>query len=1481
VQVSALNTPPRHEIISSDNGGYDRAITVDSRTGTSSDPGVARYAAFGGASTGLIPGMNATPADGWVFICAAFDAATTQTRLYVNGNATTGGLTHNASQTFLRIGAHPSGTEYFRGKIDNAFAFNRALTAAEIAGIRTGGAAAIKAPALAANLLGVYEFEDTTGLLPVSGPGVALNEISGANDTTFRIELFNHGPDPVVLGGWQLVNGDTAAAYTFPAASLGNGAYLVLDEATLGFRPLNNARLFLRTPSRMADAAKVANSARARQTPGTGPWLRPDAATFGSANTFAIPGDVVINEIFHTAFDGSPEEWLELKNRGGAAVDIGGWRLTDGVEFTFPAGTTIGAGQHLVVAANKTALLAKYPGRPIIGDFSGGLGEDDEITLEDLNGNPADAVNYFSEGRWPAYPDGGGASMELRDANADNAQPEAWAASATSALGTWQTITYSGVATDDGIGNDAYRDFLLGLLESGEVLIDDVSVRENPAGANTEFIQNGTFQADVVGAVPLKWRCIGNHGQGRSVVVTDPDNGSNKCLRVVATGNTEDKNNRVETTFFTGRQVTIGNTYQISFRARWMAGSNQVNSRLYFNFLQRTTLLNVGSAWGTPGLTNSTAIANIGPTATTLSHAPVVPSSGSAVTVSVRLADPDGVAAASLFYRVASGAWLSVAMTPGADGRHSALIPGQNANSLVQFYVRATDGPGAVANFPAGGTAGGAFFRVSNGDADTSGLRGTLRVLIAPESETLLFTNTNRMSNDTFAGTIIEDERIAYYGCRVRLKGSAFGRYAGTEFGYSLDFPPEKPFRGVHTSVSIERAGNMKEIVAKHILNRAGGGYWSQFDDVAKVIGPGVAAPALIAASRTTSVFLKSLFPDESNGTVFNHELLYQPNGTVVPADPESLKLNNPYNHTRGTYDLADRGMDKEAYRWGWQIRNKRRADDYSGIVRLNRAFALSGAAFTSEIDATIDVDQWMRTWALMGLYGNDDQFGRLFAHNWRLYQRPTDGRLIALPWDLDRAFQLGTSTPLTPTGFAIQNLFAVTAHRRQFDSHVLDLVNTTVNSAYITPWVAHLTAVTGETTELAGIPGYIAARASYALGTLPPVVPFEITTNGGADFTTAAITATLDGSGWSDVYTITRAGQPIPLPVTWIGNTAWRVTIPLTAGVNAIQLAAFDQHGTAAGTDTITITSSTANVAATAANVVISEIHYHPADPSGAEFAAGYDDADDLQFVELHNISAASVELAGCSFSQGFNFAFTASTVLPPGGTFVLARDSAAFAARNGFPAGGTFNGRLSHAGENVTLLGATGAVISTFRYEDGDPWPASADGAGYSLQLIRPKTGPDPANAANWSSSASVGGSPGTVEDITYAAWLAQYPGLVLTAELDDEDLDGLPNAVEYATRTSPLVPNDSPVGAAIEPLTVLGTTANYFTLHFRRHIGATSAEWTPQFSTDLAGWPTGELVLRGSINNGDGSETVTYRSTAPAPSAKGFGRLKVATE
>ena len=50
-------------------------------------------------------------------------------------------------------------------------------------------------------------------------------------------------------------------------------------------------------------------------------------------------------------------DWIELYNSGDKAVDLSGWGLSDDTEqpllFTFPSGTTLGAGKHMVVFASK------------------------------------------------------------------------------------------------------------------------------------------------------------------------------------------------------------------------------------------------------------------------------------------------------------------------------------------------------------------------------------------------------------------------------------------------------------------------------------------------------------------------------------------------------------------------------------------------------------------------------------------------------------------------------------------------------------------------------------------------------------------------------------------------------------------------------------------------------------------------------------------------------------------------------------------------------------------------------------------------------------------------------------------------------------------------------------------------------------------------------------------------------------------------
>ena len=108
---------------------------------------------------------------------------------------------------------------------------------------------------------------------------------------------------------------------------------------------------------------------------------------------------IVINEL-HTHPDVKTEqaEFIELYNAGTAEVDLSGWQFTDGVLYTFPAGTKLGADGYLIVAQNPDGIRAKwYAGRaasanrPIFGPYAGTLNNDGEqIVLRDAAGRVID-----------------------------------------------------------------------------------------------------------------------------------------------------------------------------------------------------------------------------------------------------------------------------------------------------------------------------------------------------------------------------------------------------------------------------------------------------------------------------------------------------------------------------------------------------------------------------------------------------------------------------------------------------------------------------------------------------------------------------------------------------------------------------------------------------------------------------------------------------------------------------------------------------------------------------------------------------------------------------------------------------------------------------------------------------------------------------------------------------------------------------------
>jgi len=220
VNAAVLNNPVRHEIVSTDNGGFDRAITIDSRGDTGGESGTGTYSAFNGTGA-LLNGTPASVADGWVFIAATYDHFAQETTLYVdNASFTEPGVT-DPSQTFTRIGAHPGSVEFFNGSIDNVFLFDRELTATEIGSIRTGGAPAVLALANDPEIDGTLWSVDIhavggtinanptpplmTGVEPYYGHGNIWNafEVAGHDLTTIDPAISNmvdSNGDPTSVG---------------------------------------------------------------------------------------------------------------------------------------------------------------------------------------------------------------------------------------------------------------------------------------------------------------------------------------------------------------------------------------------------------------------------------------------------------------------------------------------------------------------------------------------------------------------------------------------------------------------------------------------------------------------------------------------------------------------------------------------------------------------------------------------------------------------------------------------------------------------------------------------------------------------------------------------------------------------------------------------------------------------------------------------------------------------------------------------------------------------------------------------------------------------------------------------------------------------------------------------------------------------------------------------------------------------------------
>ena len=1319
----------------------------------------------------------------------------------------------------------------------------------------------------------------------VNGAQIIFNELSEGGGREFSLELLNRGDAPVALTPLEIRSSESWRLTFAPGEVLQAGELVVLTEEDLEHIPEPGERLFLLAESgqRLLDSVTVSDQLEARIGGRSNRWIRPARATFGQDNKVADRPTIVINELMYHPRERSPIEssagqWIELLNWGAESVDLSGWRFDDGVQFVFPPDTILGPGQYFLLVGDARAFRDVYSEIPVVGEWGGSLSKrGEQITLVDVLGNSIDEVRYFDDGRWPANADGDGSSLELRDPRGDSRSAEAWAAS--HGEGPWQTIAYGGLAKNGVNDPTRYHEFIVGLLEAGELLIDDISVVEVRAGVRRELIQNGSFENGNADS----WRFLGNHS--RADVIPDPTLPGNTVLKLTATGPTEHMSNHAETTLrFGNAYVSLAENreYEITFRAKWLSGSNQLNTRLYFNRLPKTTLLNTGNAGGSPGEQNTTWVENLGPSLDGLSHAPVVPAEGEAMVVRVEATDPDGVAGLFLNYAARGRSFSQVPMDL-VGGQWRGTIPGQRRGTNIQFFIEATDGRGKVSWFPAEGPDSSALIPVADGQADLD--YGdcqpmNLRIVMKEPDIGLLHESTNVMSNDRLGCTVIVDERLAYYDAGVRLKGSEHGRASDVRVGYNIRFPADDLFLGAHETIAVDRSGagdqfSQREIMIKHAINHAGG-IPGSYDDLIRVIAPRsqYTGSAILSKARFDREFLVNQYGNGESGPIYEYELIYVLTGTN--GGVEGLKVTQS-GEVRGVPPRTLGGSDKELYRWHWQLKNKRSADDFSPIINMVSALGESGSRYRIETERLLDVDQWLRAFAVQVLFGVADNYSSGASHNAMFYQRPVDGKMLYFPWDMDFTFIRGSSSSLVPNDDQKRLIRASARNERQYYRHLLEIIQTTFNGEYLSEWATHYSCFLPSENLNRFLP-YVRSRRSFALAEIQRAVPevaFSISTDD--NFSTPSTAVDIEGKGWLDIDELRLAGGE-GLPIEWISLDTWRVSVPIRPGTNAISINAIDRFGSVIASDVVNVVGTGRVQPASADNLAVTEIMYHPGDPSAEEQAAGWFDAEAFEYIEIFNLSDEfSVDLGGLRFTDGIRYDFD-TTLVRPGGRVLLVGNLGAFQRRYGrdLPVVGAFHSpdgnRLSNSGERLSLFDAIGTEIVSIEWSDRSPWPESADGGGYSLVPLS-LVSSEQSLPSRWRSSVLVGGNPAVTDTLTLDDWRSDYGIDILE---DDLDGDGWASIVEYLAGSDPRSSADVP---GIEVALEEGQGGERFLIvRVEVGLGRDDVLIIPRHSTDLVEW-INQVSYVGQRNEGNGRATLQFRSEMPvSEEERQFIRLDV---
>ncbi|MHC4743225.1 MAG: lamin tail domain-containing protein, partial [Planctomycetota bacterium] len=264
------------------------------------------------------------------------------------------------------------------------------------------------------------------------------------------VELYNPHPSPVSLSGMYMTDNPVIEPdkHRIPDLSfIAPSGYTVFrvndgnDPSELDFRLSADGEMIalfdsgLNMIDQVLYGPQTTDISQGRLPDGSNSFEFFDLPTPGVSNPSdpdpfvedrAVLEGLRITELMYNAPGGSQHDYIELHNISATAIQLGGVRFVDGIEFEFPA-RLLGPGEYVVVVSDYSAFPPQYPTCPascVAGVYTGGFsGGGEDIVLSLAWPLEAAVMRFEYSDTWYPTTDGFGHSLHINDATA---HPSTW-----------------------------------------------------------------------------------------------------------------------------------------------------------------------------------------------------------------------------------------------------------------------------------------------------------------------------------------------------------------------------------------------------------------------------------------------------------------------------------------------------------------------------------------------------------------------------------------------------------------------------------------------------------------------------------------------------------------------------------------------------------------------------------------------------------------------------------------------------------------------------------------------------------------------------------------------------------------------------------------------------------------------------------------------------------------------------------------------